>query len=380
MTEPFKNLFNHNVINEIAKHFQRHWKDFDKQGFVDAACDQLEELELKARSQQITAAMSRYLPDDFEHAGQILLAALAPESKETAPEAKEKPATESDGISGWAIMPMGDYVGMHGLAHHDLSMILLNAMTRRFTSEFSIRFFLLASPEETLNTLKNWLKDDNKHVRRLISEGTRPRLPWAMQLPSFIQNPTPVIELLETLKDDPEEYVRRSVANNLNDIAKDHPDLVADIAKKWMQGADINRQKLIRHACRTLLKQGNQKALEVFGYGKPKLGSIKLEIHEEQVKLNGNLEFSLLVESTNEGDQSLMIDYVIHHQKKNGKTTPKVFKWKKATLLAGKSLSMSKKHPFKAITTRVYYNGLHEVEILVNGQSIAKNSFFLSID
>ena len=259
-------------------------------------------------------------------------------------------------------------------------MILLNAMTRRFTSEFSIRFFLLASPEETLNTLKNWLQDDNKHVRRLISEGTRPRLPWAMQLPSFIQNPTPVIELLEALKDDPEEYVRRSVANNLNDIAKDHPDLVADIAKKWMQGADINRQKLIRHACRTLLKQGNQKALEVFGYGKPKLGSIKLEIHEEQVKLNGNLEFSLSIESTSESDQSLMIDYVIHHQKKNGKTTPKVFKWKKATLLAGKSLSMSKKHPFKAITTRVYYNGLHEVEILVNGQSIAKNSFFLSID
>jgi 3-methyladenine DNA glycosylase AlkC len=380
MAEAFKNHFNISVICNMAEYFQRHWQDFDKQGFIDVASYQLEALELKARSQQITAAMSRYLPDDFKHAGQILLASLAPELKEAAPESEKEASIESDGISGWAIMPMGDYVGIHGLTHHDLSMSLLNAMTRRFTSEFSIRFFLLASQEETLNTLKNWLQDDNKHVRRLISEGTRPRLPWAMQLPSFIQNPAPVIELLDALKDDPEEYVRRSVANNLNDIAKDHPDLVADIAKKWMQDADANRQKLIRHACRTLLKQGNRKALEVFGYAQPKLDHIKLEIHDEQVKLNGNLEFSLLVESTNEGDQSLMIDYVIHHQKKNGKTTPKVFKWKKATLLAGKRLSMSKKHPFKAITTRVYYDGQHEVEILINGQSIAKNSFFLSID
>lgn len=378
MTEPFKNLFNISVIGNMAEHFQRHWQDFDQQGFIDAASYQLETLELKARSQQITAAMSRYLPDNFEQAGHILLASLAPESKEAAPELQQEVSIGSNGISGWAVMPIGDYVGLHGLAHHDLSMSLLNAMTRRFTSEFSIRFFLLASPEETLNTLKSWLKDDNKHVRRLISEGTRPRLPWAMQLPSFIQDPAPVIELLEALKDDQEEYVRRSVANNLNDIAKDHPDLVADIAEKWMQDADANRQKLIRHACRTLLKQGNRKALDVFGYAQPKLDNIKLEIHDEQVRLNNHLEFSLLFESTSKEDQTLMIDYVIHHQKKNGKITPKVFKWKKATLAAGKQVSMSKKHPFKTITTRVYYAGLHEVEILVNGQSIAKSGFFLS--
>lgn len=380
MSEPFKNLFNNHVIKHMAEHFQRHWQDFDKQGFIDAACYQLEALELKARSQQITAAMSQYLPKDFEHADQILLASLALESTEAAPESEEKGSIESDGISGWAIMPMGDYVGIHGIAHHDLSMSLLNAMTRRFTAEFSIRFFLLASQEATLNTLKSWLQDDNKHVRRLISEGTRPRLPWAMQLPNFIQNPAPVIGLLEALKDDPEEYVRRSVANNLNDIAKDHPDLVADIAKNWMQDADANRQKLIRHACRTLLKQGNRKVLEVFGYAQPKLDNIKLELQNEQVRLNGHLEFSLLLESTSKEDQTLMIDYVIHHQKKNGKTTPKVFKWKKVTLPAGKHLSTTKKHPFKAITTRVYYDGLHEVEVLVNGQSIAKCGFFLSTD
>lgn len=373
MSEPFKNLFNSKVIHNMADHFWRHWKDFNKQGFIEAASHQLDALELKARSQQITSAMEAYLPKDFDHAGQILLASLAPESP-------QEGENEQDGISGWAVMPMGDYVGIHGLAHHDLSMTLLNAMTRRFTSEFSIRFFLLASQDKTLDTLKSWLKDDNKHVRRLISEGTRPRLPWAMQLPQFIQNPAPVIALLEALKDDPEDYVRRSVANNLNDIAKDHPDLVADIAKQWMQGANTNRQKLIRHACRTLLKQGHPKVLEVFGYEKPELGKIELEIQQEQIALNENLEFSLKIQSISDQDQTLMIDYVIHHQKKNGTTSPKVFKWKKITLPAKKTLSMSKKHPFKIITTRVYYEGEHAIDMLINGQPMAKKHFFLSTD
>ena len=369
MAEPFKNLFNVNVITSMAEHFKRHWQEFNAQGFIDTASHQLDTLELKARSQQITAAMSQYLPEDFEQAGHILLNSLAPESDEE--------QTLDDGISGWAIMPMTDYVAIRGLAHHDFSMTLLNAMTRRFTAEFSLRFFLLDAPDETLKTLKSWLKDDNKHVRRLISEGTRPRLPWAMQLPSFIQNPAPVIELLEALKDDPEEYVRRSVANNLNDIAKDHPELVAGIAKQWLLDADDNRKRLIRHACRTLLKQGNRDVLDVFGYAPPELEATRLELHEEQVRLNHHLSFSLSLVSCCDKEQSLMIDYVIHHQKKNGKTAPKVFKWKKVVIPAGKKLSMSKQHLFKPVTTRVYYAGLHEVEILINGQSVAKKSFFL---
>jgi 3-methyladenine DNA glycosylase AlkC len=374
MPEPFKNLFNQHVINNMAEHFQRHWREFDKAGFVAAASDQLETLELKARSQNITDAMRQYLPNDFEETGKILLASLAPEAVDSNPE------NNGSGISGWAIMPMGDYVGRHGLEHHDFSMMLLKAMTSRFTSEFSIRFFLLSAPEETLASLKSWLLDDNRHVRRLISEGTRPRLPWAMQLPTFINDPSPVIELLEELKDDPEEYVRRSVANNLNDIAKDHPDLVADIAERWIKGADSNRTKLIRHACRTLFKQGNNKVLTTFGYGKPQLENNALILDSEQVVLNGNLEFTFEITSSSDHEQTLMIDYIIHHQKKNGTTSPKVFKWKKATLAARSRLSMTKKHPFKIITTRVYYAGLHEVEIIINGQSIVKARFQLSTD
>ncbi len=163
-------------------------------------------------------------------------------------------------------MPMAHYVGLRGHDHFDLSMTLLKAFTKRFSSEFGIRFFLLDDPEQTLSVLKQWTKDEDKHVRRLVSEGSRPRLPWAMRLPLFIKDPAPVIVLLELLKDDNDEYVRRSVANNLNDIAKDHPSVVADIAGQWMQGADKQRQQLIRHACRTLIKQGNKKVLRVFGF------------------------------------------------------------------------------------------------------------------
>lgn len=375
MAEPFKNLFNDTVIEKMATHFQRHYTEFDAQGFVEAACHQLETLELKERSAQITEAMVTYLPKDFTHAGNILLASLAPAPDSCAD--TDDSHTEESGIAGWAIMPMADYVGKYGIDHHAFSMTLLKAMTRRFTSEFGIRFLLLAAPEKTLSILESWITDDDKHVRRLISEGTRPRLPWAMQLPNFIQDPAPVIQLLEKLRDDPEEYVRRSVANNLNDIAKDHPNLVADIAVNWMKEANKNRQRLLRHACRTLLKQGNTTALQAFGYDIPQLKNYQLDIATPKVAINQSLVFSFSLSSDRHKDQALMIDYVIHHQKKNGTTSPKVFKWKKVILPAKQTLSMTKKHAFKLITTRAYYSGQHSVEILINGVSVAKDDFSL---
>lgn len=251
MPEPFKNRFNPQIIRAMAERFQHQWPGFDGRGFSDAASKNLESLELKARSEQIMNAMCLYLPGDFAQAGNIILASLSPSQNDGV----FNVSIDNDGISGWAIMPIAHYVGLRGHDHFDLSMTLFKALTKRFTAEFGIRYFLLKSPEKTLETLKKWTTDNDRHVRRLVSEGTRPRLPWAMRLPAFIKDPLPVIGLLEALKDDDEEYVRRSVANNLNDIAKDHPDIVADISARWMQGANEKRQKLVRHACRTLLKK-----------------------------------------------------------------------------------------------------------------------------
>jgi len=224
------------------------------------------------------------------------------------------------------------------------------------------------------------LKDPNVHVRRLISEGTRPRLPWGMRLPAFVHNPAPVIALLEALKDDTSEYVRRSVANNLNDIAKDHPDLVAEIAHDWMARASDERKKLIRHALRTLIKQGHPEALKALGYGPPQVALDHLKIETAKVAFGTPLTFHMSLSATGDQEQKLVIDYVIHHQKANGTTSPKMFKWKNINLKPPEALKATRNHPIRKITTRTYYPGPHHLEIFINGISYAYQTFELTMD
>lgn len=373
MPEPFKNLLNTTIIAGMGDHFLKAWPDFDREGFVHTATSNLADLGLKARSEQITQAMRHHLPDDFLHTGEIMRASLTPEDGSDL----SKIPVNANGISGWAVMPMAHYVGLWGMAYFDLSMMLLREMTIRSSSEFGIRFFLLEKQDETLSILMNWTKHENKHVRRLVSEGTRARLPWAMRLPAFMENPARILPLLEALKDDPSEYVRRSVANNLNDIAKDHPDLVAEIATQWLRGASKNRQKLLRHACRTLIKQGHQATLTALGYGHPQVKLIRLQIQTPIVHFGEPLIFDLALRSEAKTEQALIIDYIIHHRKANGSTRPKVFKWKVLRLSAGSHHAASKSHPFKQITTRVYYPGIHGLEIMVNGETICSADFEL---
>jgi 3-methyladenine DNA glycosylase AlkC len=373
MPEPFKNLLNNKVIHAMALHLNNQWPGFDATGFEAAAFKNLNKLELKARSEQITQAMIQYLPGDFEKSATIILSTLGPELEDNV----SAGTVDDNGIAGWAIMPMTHYVGLRGHDHFDLSMTLLKEMTKRSSSEFAIRFFILESPNKTLSVLKGWATDNNQHVRRLVSEGTRPRLPWAMRLPDFIKDPSPVIELLEILKDDETEYVRRSVANNLNDIAKDHPNVVTDIAAQWMKDASQERKKLIRHACRTLIKNGNKKALKVLGYGKPRITCTSIDILTPQVVFGDALQFVLSISSESNQEQALMIDYIIHHRKANGSTSPKVFKWRALTLPANNELISTKKHAIKNITTRVYYPGVHTVEVMVNGVSQGTADFTL---
>lgn len=374
MAEPFKNLLNKSVIEGMAEYFAPHCSSFDKKAFVADATNNLEALELKQRTDRIVEAMTAHLPDDFERAAAVVLASLN----------SSDDADHPNGISGWAVIALTYYVGLQGKSkkHFKSSMTLLKAMTKLLSSEFGIRFFILEQPKETLAILKQWATDDDHNVRRLVSEGTRPRLPWGMRLQRFVDDPTPVIELLELLKDDESEYVRRSVANNLNDIAKDHPELVVDIAERWMQGennkgASKNRERLVRHACRTLIKEGNQEILAVFGYKPPAIREASIVINTPEVVFGGDLEFSLSINSSSTQKQALIIDYVIHHQKANGKTSPKVFKWKVTHLLSNKSLEITKKHAIKKITTRKYYPGTHRVEVMINGQSFGEASFEL---
>jgi len=182
------------------------------------------------------------------------------------------------------------------------------------------------------------------------------------------------------MKDDDEEYVRRSVANHLNDIAKDHPELVADIAVSWMKGASKDRQRLVKHACRTLFKDGNTQVLAAFGFQQIRIDDAKLTIDKDLVEMGDAITFSLELQApTNGKSRKLMIDYVVHHQKANGKTSPKVFKWKNMTQDASETLCLAKRHAFKPISTRVYHSGEHFIEVLVNGNSVARVGFALQV-
>ena len=373
--EPFKNVFNKDLVQGMAEHFARHGTDFDSDGFCQFVLKDLNQLELKERSNKIVEAMAVYLPDDFKTSARILEASLHPNP----PDDLFGITVSKKGLAGWAIMPMGEYVGQYGLEHFNLSLKLLKAMTSRFTSESAIRHFFLKDHKKTLKTIKPWTKDRNRHVRRLVSEGSRPLLPWSPRIGAFVDDPSLILPLLELLRHDKEEYVRRSVANNLNDIAKHHPDLVAETATLWLQGASKDGHRMVRHACRTLLKQGHPATLSAFGYGDVKLDVEAFDIEDPAIKLGQQLIFDLTLRSTSKEPQPLMIDFIVHHRKANGTTSPKVFKWKTLTLKPGEEMVARKKHAIKPITTRVYYSGEHFLEIQVNGQSMGTKPFMLDV-
>jgi 3-methyladenine DNA glycosylase AlkC len=363
-----RDIFNENVVNRLAENLAGVWHKFDAKGFGHSINSRLKSLTFSERSSLIRDSLWEYLPKDYPRALEIILKALPP----------ELPNCEMTGFENFIILPQNEYLAKYGLEHYDLSMQALYQMTKRFTAEGAIRPFLQKYPEQTLEILSEWTNDKNCHVRRLVSEGTRPRLPWAMQLKQFIEDPRPVLALLEKLKSDPELMVRRSVANNLNDIAKDNPDLVVKTLSRWKKIKDEGTQWLIRHAARTLVKQGNKEILAVLGYSPNVDVSIsKIELDKSTVKVGEHLNFSFEVKSTSDRSQDLVIDYIIHHVKANGRLTPKVFKLTKKTLKAGKILQISKRHSFRLISTREYYAGVHLLEIQVNGSIYGKANFEL---
>ena len=374
MPEPFKNRFNPILIKEMARHLDKAGKgNFARAKFEKVASQDLESLELKERSQRIREGLEAALPDDFLKACSILVAALGP-AGET--EDLGFSITE-EGIAGWAIMPMADYVAHNGQEHFRESLEVLRELTMRDTSEFAVRPFLAASPEEGLAVMREWARSENVHVRRLASEGSRPRLPWGIRLQVFDENPEPLLELLELLKDDPAEYVRRSVANSLNDIAKRHPERVAKVASEWLEGASKDRTRLVRHGCRTLIKQGHPATLAAFGFEKPELELAQFSLQPTSLCIGESLLMEIELKSLSQSVQSLCLDYAVHFVRASGKRTRKVFKWKTIELGGGASLSLQKKHSFRVVTTRVYYPGTHSIEVLVNGKSLGEREFEL---
>lgn len=367
-------MFSPALVSHLADHLHLQVSGFDRAGFEAPILADLQELELKQRAQLIADQVHFHLPEQPAERARVLLAILHPDELDHA----NQPSDEH-GVCGWAIFALQMVVGQHGLEDFDRSMEVLRQMSKRFSSEFGIRYFLLADQARALKIMQNWLSDDNYHVRRLISEGSRPRLPWAMQLPGFIADPSPILPLLIALRDDEHEYVRRSVANSLNDIAKDHPNVVGDLAVKWMKNAKPLRQKLVRHACRTLIKQGHETALQAFGVFAPNIELLSLKVNTKIIKMGEKLQFDVELLSNSEQSQNLIIDYILHFKKANGKLAPKVFKWSKFTLAGGKGRKLSKAHPIRKISTRKYYGGVQGLSLRINGQDFSYQEFELTV-
>lgn len=376
MPEPLKNLYSPALIEKMGNHLKRVSPGFDKAMFVDKASTGLDVLELKERAAQIRIALDACLPSDLERAIEIMLASLHPEDNVELSDV----GMDDKGIRGWAVMPMSDLVGLRCNEAFDAALNAQKEMTKRFSSEFGIRHLILADQDRAMAAITKWADDDNYHVRRLASEGTRPRLPWAMKLPAFIADPSPSLPILEKLKNDPTEYVRRSVANHLNDIAKDNADTTAGICAQWMENATPHRKKLIRHALRTLIKQGHPVALETLGFGEAEIELSSLNIRTPVVQFGEALEFEGVIRSTADRKQQLAIDFIVHWRKANGDTAPKVFKLKTLTLGPGEHVSIQKRHPIRPITTRKYYPGPQAVELQVNGKPCGRHDFELVME
>ena len=373
MAEPFKNVFNSQLVTSLAAHIKKQYPEFKDQVFCDAIIPNLEKLELKERSQSITQQLDALLPSDFERFSNIIRGVLHPDQNN---EILQREVDEQ-GVCGWAIEPITHLVTKRSLPEHFLvGMSLLESLTCRFTSELAIRKFIIFDQESALELMRQWTQSDNEHIRRLASEGSRPRLPWAIQIKSLINDPEPLTPILKALINDCSEYVRRSVANNLNDIAKDHPQYVIEFVATFLPEASTETYRLLKHASRTLIKQGNKDILALFGFD-DFAGSAQLNLDQEQVIIGRNLNVTAEIKSSSNQVQNVMLDYVVWHTKANGNLTPKVFKWKNFELAAGKSLSVSKKHSFKPVTTRKYYPGEHKLQLQINGKALTEKTFEL---
>lgn len=350
-------FFTAEFVEQLARHITDSFPSFDAAIFMKSTQSKIwESLELKARMRFLSARLHDQLPPDFPEAISIL----------------EKIAPKFSGFDG---MLFPDYVEVYGLDYPKRSRQSLELLTRYSSSEFAIRPFLLADLSGTMKYLTKLASNENYHVRRFASEGCRPRLPWAIAIPEFKKNPAPILPILEQLKADPEDYVRKSVANNLNDISKDHPDLILEISERWY-GNHAHTDWIVKHACRGLLKAGNVRAMRIFGFADPAgIGIENLKINPARPSIGGKCTFDFDL-NIKESVEKLRLEYKIDFVRKTGGTSSKVFQISESGYDKG-GFSIKRKHSFMDLTTRKHYPGKHRLKITANGIEKASIEFEL---
>jgi 3-methyladenine DNA glycosylase AlkC len=362
----FKDWFDRAAAQQLAQQVSAVHKGFDDRRFIRLATQKVSDLEFHARIRQFSDAFAETLPDSYPKAVDLLIRSLPP--------ALEGCDQIKDGYLFW---PFGQFIADHGLDHFDESMNAMTELTQRFTSEFAVRPFVEKHPTKTFKRLTSLTTHSNPHVRRWCSEGVRTRLPWGKKLHNLIAEPSPVWTILEALKDDPEIYVRRSVANNVNDLAKDHPDAVLARCGTWSKDASPERVWVINRALRSLIKDGHPHALKIIGFGPPKKLSANLETKPKRISIGDSVELCATLSSDFQRRQKLLIDYAVQYVRKGGNTGSKVFKWKQIELPSRGEATLTKKHSMRITTIRALYPGTHKVELQINGERVAETEFEL---
>ncbi len=362
----FKNLINAEKIAVLAERLAGAIPGFERAAFEARANEGLDGMELKARVAHVADALHPHLDPDVPTAMGQLLASMGP------------PLVGAEGVTG-SIMdwPVLHWVQVHGVDHPQHALPTLREMTRRFSAEFAVRPLLDHDLQGTLDVLVGWLDHPDLHVRRWLSEGTRPRLPWGGNIKALQLDPRPALPILEALHQDPQEYVRRSVANHLNDISKDHPDLAVQIAGRWWNPANKQTTKLVKHALRGLIKDGHPGALAILGYGPPTGLELALRLEPATVAIGSKLAIHVALTNTGDRELSLLLDYAVHYRRKSPGLSRKVFKWTERRLAPGQTLDLTKNQTLQHVSIRRLFPGEHRVEILANGQSMGMASFGL---
>lgn len=357
----FKEALSPELIARIARELSEASASFDGASFTALASTGIGELEMKARVDWIARALVEMMPPRPEDADLIVRTAL-----------------DNGGLEGWASMPVNTYVATAMADRPDIALPLLAALTSRYTAEFAIRPFVDAHFEVTMEHLRVWVTDPNEHVRRLASEGTRPQLPWGRRLSRFIADPTPALALLDALVDDESLYVRRSVANHLNDISKDHPDLALDIARRWSDRVTLG-DFVVRHGLRTLVKRGHPEALAVLGFDhEARIELADLSCSPPKIAIGDAVTLSFAVRAAEPAHA--VIDYVVHYQGVRGPKSGKVFKLAVRDLPAGRAIEFSRQHRFEHVSIRTIRPGPHRIEIQVNGRILGATEVEITRD
>lgn len=369
MAEYFlKEFFSPALVRRLAADVARVHPAFPARQFVRQACAGLADLELLDRGRHISRALGAHLPASYPDAIDVLLRSLGPEH--------QSDELVGAGMAPFFYMPHLVFVAERGLEHFDLSMRAQHELTRRFSAEFSIRPYIAKDPERTFAVLRQWTTDKNPHVRRLVSEGTRLRLPWAARVGWLDAHPDRVLDLLELLKDDPASVVRRSVANSLNDLGKVHPELLIRTCAAWLEGASEERRALVEHALRGAVKRGSPDALRLLGYGgKASVVIEDVRFAPRRVAIGGRVSIAFVARSRSRSPQSLLVDVAVHFVKASGSTSRKVFKLKRVTLPARGREAFRATVSLKVHTTRTPQPGVHDVDVIVNGTPHRIGSF-----